>query len=83
MDVKLSNMSSGMSIFLVISSDMAYSLVVEVKLVLGLNRVMEARPILSQQTHGTDLDDPNHGGFHKESGSRGICSKKLSLIMVV
>ena len=83
MDVKLSNMSSSMSVFLVISSDMAYSLVVEVKLVLGLNRVMEARPILSQQTHGTDLDDPNHGGFHKESGSRGICSKKLSLIMVV
>ena len=36
-----------------ISTDMVYSLVMEVKLVLGLNRVMEARPILSQQTHGT------------------------------
>ena len=66
-----------------ISTDMVYSLVMEVNLVLGLNRVMEARPILSQQTHGTELDDPNHGGFHTESGSRGICSKKLSLVMVV
>ena len=66
-----------------ISTDMVYSLVMGIKLVMGLNRDMEARPILSQQTHGTELDDPNHGGIHTESGSRGICSKKLSLVMVV
>ena len=80
-DVNLSNMSSGMSVFLVISSDMAYSLVVEVKLVLGLHGVREARHSLIHRTHGTD--DTIQGGFHKESGARGICSKEVSLIIVV
>ena len=83
MDVKLSHMSAGMSIFLVISSDMVYSLVVEVKLVLGLHGVREARHSLEHCTHGTESDNPVHGGFQKESGPSGICSKELSLIMDV
>ena len=41
------------------------SLVVVVKLVLGLHGVREARHNLSHREHGTELDDPIHGGFHK------------------
>ena len=57
--------------------------VVDVKLVLGLHGFRGAGHNLVHGTHGTGLDNPNHGGFHKESGPRGSCSKEVFLILVV
>ena len=59
------------------------SLVVEVKLVLGIHGVREARHNLVHRTHGRELDNPSHGGFIKERGPKVSCSKEISLIMVV
>ena len=55
-------------------TDILYSLIVEVKMLLGLHGVRKVRHNLVHCTHGTD--DPIHGGFLKESGPRGICSKE-------
>ena len=75
-DLKLADMS----IFLVVSSDMVHSQVVEVKLVLGPHRSREARHSPEYCTQGTVSDNTVHGGFQME---RDICSKLLALIMVV
>ena len=80
MDVKVAHMSAGMSIFLVISSDMVHSLVVEVRLdQSSIHGVWGSMHHIIHCTHGTELDIPSHGGFHKESGPRGSCSMVVSL----
>jgi hypothetical protein len=47
------------------------------KLVLGMQ-------VVTGNTEGREVDSHNHGGFHKERGSRGssTCSMEISLIMV-
>ena len=40
--------------------------------------------VVTGNTEGREVDSHNHGGFHKERGSRGssTCSMEISLIMV-
>ena len=58
------------------------SLVVLVKLELGLHGVRQSMHHIVHCSHGTESDFPIHGGFHKERGPRDSCSKENSLIMV-